>query len=373
MKHLFSTIAILSTLSCQAAWRAADLEGAKILNPTIIPGRHCESSALRNALLYQGYDFTEAHIVGGGGAMGLLYQRGKFPFLGGRSLTMASDFLNTAGIPWHCVEAPEEHQSWRHIASLLKEDTPVVLRVDMRYLPYLYGGKYGPKYMSFGYHIITLFGIDRDSGTAWVSDTAQEGLQQIDLKDLHRARYSNCRFLPPEGNYYWVEKAPVDYQPDWSALLEQSILFWIRNYEASIDSENETGGLQGQKELPEIIRQMDEETASYMLPVVLTSLHNWIEENGTGGASFRQFTLEYLVDLNNRLPDSRLDQGILLMKEAVDRWHSLAEAYQNAGQNKSGLKNNEMRQQLLEETAEEAERLYNAEEAFYLYLKQMES
>jgi len=373
MKFLFSTIAILSTLSCQASWKGPDLQGSKRLEASIQPGRHCESSALRNALLYQGYDFTEAHIVGGGGAMGLLYQRGKFPFLGGRSLTMASDFLNTAGIPWHAVEAPEAHQSWREIVSLLEEDTPVVLRVDMRYLPYLYGGKYGPRYMSFGYHIITLFGIDWDSGTAWVSDTAQEGLQQIALKDLHRARYSNCDFLPPEGNYYWVEKAPMDYQPDWSALLNRSVSFWIRNYEGSIDSENETGGLQGQKELPGIIRQMDEETASYMLPMVLTSLYSWIEENGTGGASFRQFTLDYLIDVEKRLPDSQLNQGILLMEEAVQRWHDLADAYLRAGQNKAGLKSKETRQQLLEEIAEEAERLYKAEEAFYLYLKQWES
>jgi len=30
----------------------------------------------------------------------------------------------------------------------------------MRYLPYLYNGHYGPPYMSFGWHMITLFGID---------------------------------------------------------------------------------------------------------------------------------------------------------------------------------------------------------------------
>jgi len=374
MKHLLSTLAILSAFSCQTAWKGADLQGSVKLTPnTLATGLHCESSALRNALLYQGYAFTEAHIAGGGGAMGFLYQRGKFPFLGGRSLTMAPQFLNSAEIPWKAVETPEPSQSWRDIASLLEQDTPVVLRVDMRYLPYLYGGKYGSRYMSFGWHIITLFGIDWDSGTAWVSDTAQQGLQQIALKDLHKARYSDCDFLPPRGNYYWVEKAPSDYRTDWSVLLNQAIAEWISNYEAVIDSPSETGGLQGQKELPGIIRTMDEEVPSYMLPVVLSSLYSWIEENGTGGASFRQFTLDYLKDMQQRLPEHQLEQAIDLLSLSVDQWHRLADTFRQAGLDKKGLKNTATRRQWLEQIAEEAEVLYKREEAFYLYLKQRES
>lgn len=57
---------------------------------------------------------------------------------------------------------------------------------DMRYLPYLYGGKYGPAYSSFGWHIICLFGIDWSIQEALVSDTAMPGLQRITLKDLHK-------------------------------------------------------------------------------------------------------------------------------------------------------------------------------------------
>lgn len=371
MKWIVSAMAIMGAFSCQTPWKGKDLQGRVLLEGSApLVGKHCESSALRNALLYQGYDFEEHHIPGGGGAMGFLYQQGKFPFLGGRSLTMVPVFMDSAGIAWHWVNEPEESSSWRDIYNLLLQDNPVVLRVDMRYLPYLYGGKKGPAYMSFGWHIITLYGIDWDQSLAWVSDTALPGLQSISLKDLHNARYSDCNFLPPGGNYYWVEKAPDAYSTDWNQLLEGSVEEWIGNYEVHAESENELGGLKGLQEFPSVLRSLDSSTPSYLLPAVLTSLYQWIEQNGTGGASFRQLTLDYLKDMKLKTGDSRLDQAILLMENSVNSWHRLSAEFQAAGADKEGLKNPESRQNYLQRAAEEAEALYKAEESFYLYLKE---
>ena len=128
-------------------------------NIEVVSGKHCESSAIVNALHYLGYDIDETTLFGAGGGISFLYQKGTFPFIGGRSENLREAALDTLGITWF-VERPGKNDSkWDKIIQLLKSGYPVVLRVDMRYLPYFWGGKYGKSHTSFGWHLVTLFGI----------------------------------------------------------------------------------------------------------------------------------------------------------------------------------------------------------------------
>ncbi|MBI9097980.1 MAG: BtrH N-terminal domain-containing protein [Spirochaetaceae bacterium] len=147
------------------------------LNHKAIAGKHCESSAILNALHYQGYEITEEQIIGAGAAPGFVYEKTAFPFLGGRSKNMRESFSKNTGIPF-TVRQDSDDPRWNEIEGLLEQGIPVILRVDMRYLPYLYGGKYGPKYMSFGWHLVTLFAMDRQKGTALVTDTEHDSAGQ---------------------------------------------------------------------------------------------------------------------------------------------------------------------------------------------------
>jgi hypothetical protein len=263
MKKIFCGLVALSLFGCSQSW---DQEGFpdRIILPQITPivGGHCESSALMNCLNYLDYPVDEATVVGAGGAMGFLYQQGDFPFIGGRSLTMKEVFFQSTGIPWNVGDNSSKEIAWSGVVQVLQQGLPVVLRVDMRYLPYLYGGKYGPKYASFGWHIICLYGIDFQQGIAYVSDTDRQGLQEIKLKDLHKARFSDTPFLTPHGEYYWVEKKPDNFQLNWPEMLENSVQAWIANYEAGADlhwqDSPEIGGLQGLEQFPEVLAQLDQ-------------------------------------------------------------------------------------------------------------------
>ena len=130
----------------------------------ITTGRHCESSAMLNALLAAGYDFVEAEIIGYGAAPSFVYVPGKFPFIGGRSSDMREVFFATTGISWQSRKPGSRSDAWKEVYATLGRGLPVMLRVDMRYLPYRYNGKYGPAYMSFGWHLITLFKVDLEAG-----------------------------------------------------------------------------------------------------------------------------------------------------------------------------------------------------------------
>lgn len=372
---ILSTAGLLLNSCTSASWKQ-ESNPEQIILPGITPktGGHCESSALFNALSYQGYLFTEAEIIGIGGAMGFMYEKGDFPFLGGRSLSLKEDFFFSARIDWHQGENSSPEKAWSEVVDVLKKGNPVILHVDMRFLPYLWGGKYGPRHSSFGWHIITLFGIDFAKGEAYVTDTANKGLQTIKLKDLDKARSSKTDFLPPDYQWYWVEKAPANDSLDWKTMTEDALARLTRNYEAEISSGTipETlGGLSGLKQFPKEIESIESYVKPYLLQPVFTNLYGWIEEYGTGGASFRIFTRDFFQSAFKKTNDPRLPEVISLLNESIFAWHKMSSEFKTIGNSIKKIKDSEMRKEMYRKAADKARIVYTKEEALYQYLKEM--
>ncbi len=322
MKSTFClTCAVLALAGCAEPWKLADKTGSAILpGAEAVPGGHCESSAMMNALLYLGYPVNESMIAGAGGALAFTLQKGTFPFIGARNADMREQFFKAAGIGWRLSKpdidrAPDA--GWVEIDSLVESGTPVVLRVDMRFLPYRYGGKYGPAWMSFGWHLVTLFGIDRTKGTALVSDTEHPALREIALKDLHKARTSSTKVYPPRGEYYWMEKAPQEYRFDWNALAAHSLDLVIGNYEAGSLTALENYG----KDLAELETWSKQ---AFLLPAVLEYMAGNIEDFGTGGASFRMLYRDFLLQAATESGYAGLSRALPPLEESIAAWHALA-------------------------------------------------
>ncbi|MDP3177104.1 MAG: BtrH N-terminal domain-containing protein, partial [Spirochaetaceae bacterium] len=227
----------------------------------IASGGHCESSAMLNALLAAGYDFAEAEIVGYGAAPSFVYVPGSFPFIGTRSATMREDFFKTAGIAWEKRAPSPGQDAWAEIYETLGRGIPVMLRVDMRYLPYRYGGKYGPAYMSFGWHWVTLFKVDRRLGLAWVTDTEYEGLQEIRIKDLDKARASRTKVWPPNREFAWVEPAVEKRTFDRAKMVRAAATAAASNLSGRA-FESLPAGLPELERFPSIVRAFDRELPS---------------------------------------------------------------------------------------------------------------
>lgn len=301
-------------------------------------GAHCESAAMLNALAYLGYGVTEADIVGGGGAPSFILTNDAFPFLGGRNDTMRETFLASAGIPFG-VERPKGGLvDWEGITALLERGIPVLLRVDMRFLPYLYGGKYGSPYMSFGGHWVCLFGLDFDSGVASVTDTANEGYRSVKIADLEKARLSTTKMYPPKGEYSWIEPKPDAWALDADALARNALKTVLNNYR----SEDATGkypaapliGLSGISAFPEILASLHSTIKEYMLSPAYSFMAGSIERNGTGGAAFRRLFRDFLRDraADSAEPSSRAACAALVppTEAAMAAWSALAAAFDEA-------------------------------------------
>jgi len=321
MKHMY---AFCGMAACGMALFSACSTGTEGLRGRVmlegaspIPGGHCESSAIMNALRYEGYDVTECMIVGGGGAPAFSFQKGLFPFIGARSLEMRERFFDAAGIVWY-KEIPEVRDpGWKEISGLLSRGVPVVLRVDMRFLPYKYGGKYGSAHMSFGWHMITLFGIDWDRGLAFVSDTAFTGLQTIKISDLSKARFSSTKNLPPRGEYYWAEPKPDGYRINADTLVRASFSTIVANYES--------GALEGLSGFGNDLANLETYSPKvFLMPAVLEYMAGTIEDYGTGGAAFRILLRNFLVYASVECPASGADRLIPLADGAIESWHALS-------------------------------------------------
>jgi hypothetical protein len=387
---------------------AAATGGAPVWNPqgrtdslilpgaNVVPGRHCESSAILNALRYLGYPVEECEITGGGGALAFLFQKGAFPFLGGRNDDMRERFFRAAGIELHAFgfggaegtgavgkdkgaavdEVDGNDYGWARIIRLLERGVPVVLRNDMRFLAYRYGGRRGPAMMSFGGHYVTLFGVDFGRDVAYVSDTEYSGLQEVSFPELHRARISPTRAFPPHGEFYWAERALAGFALDGKRLVAESVAAVIGNYRAGaghsvVDGASGDGiliGLAGLARYPVALADMASWGAPpYLLPAVCEYMASNIETHGTGGAAFRCLYRDFLareIALGNA---AGLEPLVPLLDAAIERWHDLSGEFRAAAQTVRGLGADSLRE-LFAAFADRAEALHKTETAFYTAL-----
>jgi hypothetical protein len=353
-------------------WNSGGRARSVILpNVAIIPGGHCESSAIANALRYEGYAIAECEVTGGGSALGFMFQKGTFPFLGARNEDMRERFFAAAGIPWHRGNAEAADGGWAEIEGLLGRGIPVIMRNDMRFLTYRYGGHHGPGWAAFGGHYVTLFGIDLKRSLAYVSDTEYPGLQTVTLADLERARFSKTRSFPPHGEFYWAEPARAGYSLEYMNLARASIAGVIANYRAHAPQTAEEPplvGLAGMARYPEALADLESwSTKPYLLPAVLNYMAGNIEDFGTGGASFRTLYRAFLAREISAGGITELEPLLAPLDGSIAAWHALSADFRAAAAEVKGL-DRAGRSRVYARLSQKAETLLKSEESFYTAL-----
>lgn len=348
MKELLIACSVLLFASCAEPWETgggAENRPGKRTGRIVLPGAtpvaggHCESSAIANALRYEGYEVSECMIAGGGGALAFKYLKGTFPYIGARNDDMRERFFAASGIAWHKSIPVGGDAGWGEIARLLADGIPVILRVDMRFLPYRWGGKYGPSYTSFGWHLITLFGIDWDKGIAYVSDTEFGSLQAVKLSDLHRARTSKTKNWPPRAEFFWAEKAPRGFRIDPDRLVRASIGAVLENYRRGADAQASSDpadqdalleGLSGLSRYPQELVALGSGRNTFLLPALLEYMAGNIEDFGTGGASFRMLYRDFIVWAARESSFGEVKSLLPLLDSSIASWHCLSAEFRQA-------------------------------------------
>ncbi|MCX7820900.1 MAG: BtrH N-terminal domain-containing protein [Brevinematales bacterium] len=345
-----------------------------ILNPKDIKtGYDSEATAIMNAMRFLGYEVDEAFVFGAGSGMDFYFFQSAFPFIGIKSDKMAENFFENTGIKWSGKQYTSYKKSIDIIKNKLKEGIPVILRVDVRFLPYRYGGKYGSKLSSYGRHYVTLFGIDFDKNLAYITDNESSNIIEISLNDLDKARNSTTQAFTPYGEFYWIEKERVDV-PSYRKILLNSLEQVVKSYEKPVKKNmselKNFYGIEAINNLSKEIVNIEKFVQIEMfLSGVFYSFYHYIEKLETKGAANREIFKDYLVFMNSKLKDKELEKIIKQINICAENWKILSSEFKEISSIITNYNEKYERKALYDRVGAIADSLAKEEDRLYKMIK----
>ena len=327
-------------------------------------GYHCESSSLRDLFEYYGFPMSEAMAFGLDGTMGFGFfdttgQMSFIPdfdipfFLGGKQGTIEPNSLacRLLGISLRKQSFTNANKAWEESKKMLDQDIPLLLRVDIAYMPYE-GFDEELDETHFGGHAVTLGGYDEEKGVAYIGDTEFEGFQEVPISILKIARSSTYgpKFMYPSNTQFSMTCRPDGKHPPLAAGVKLAIQRVVNNMLRPSMNYN---GIQGLKGFANSILTWEDIlnkkiTNSKGNDISLARLmfdltHGYIETWGTGGGSFRKLYKEFLEELlvhpelkeGPRAWNSNeigiLEECIPIISDSAQNWTLIAETLKIAG------------------------------------------
>jgi len=325
-------------------------------------GYHCESSSMRDLFEFYGFPMSEAMAFGLDATMGFGFfdttnsisfiPESDIPFfLGGKQGSIEPNSLacRLLGITLRKQSFTSADKAWEESKKLLNQNVPLILRVDLGYLPYF--EKEGE--IHFGGHAITLAGYDEEKGMAFVGDSEFEGFQGVPIEKLKQARNSEHgpKFMRPSNSQFSMVRRPDGKHPPLAAGVKVAIQKVVNNMLRPSVNINGVQGLklfatsipQWNKKLQGIAKDPQGKSIS-RARLMFELLHGYIETWGTGGSSFRNLYRRFLEELLNHPeikegPKAWNSEDFRIVKECIPiisksahNWTMLADTLKDAAE-----------------------------------------
>jgi hypothetical protein len=318
-------------------------------------GVHCESSAMRDLFEFHGFNMSEAMAFGLDATLGFGFfdtsesvsfiPESKIPFfLGGKQGTINPNSLacRLLGISLRKQSFTSADKAWEESKKLIDQDIPLILKVDLGYLPYF--EEEGD--IHFGGHTITLCGYDEEMEIAFVGDTEFIDFQEIAIEKLKQARNSEYgpSFMHPNNTQYSMIRRSDGKRPPLAAGVKVAIRKVANNM---LRPSMNSNGIQGLNHFAGSIplwkdklkgKAMDFQGKSTSLArLMFDLLYGYIETWGTGGAIFRNLYKEFLGELlvHQELKEGpkawstddfvNLEESIKLIADSAENWKLFSE------------------------------------------------
>ncbi len=327
-------------------------------------GYHCESSSLRDLFEYYGFPMSEAMAFGLDGTMGFGFfdttgQISFIPdsnipfFLGGKQGIIEPNSLacRLLGIILRKQSFTNMDKAWEESKKILDQDIPLILRVDIAYMPYeSFDEEFDQAH--FGGHAVTLGGYEEEKGVAYIGDTEFEGFQEVPISILKTARNSTYgpKFMHPSNIQFSMTRRPDGKHPPLAAGVKLAIQKVVNNMLRPSMNYN---GIQGLKGFANSIlkwgdllnkriknsKGTDISLARFMFELIYGYIETW----GTGGGAFRKLYRDFLEELLahpelregpktwNSDEFSILEETIPIISDSAQNWTLIAETLKKAG------------------------------------------
>jgi hypothetical protein len=295
---------------------------------------HCVTGSMRHLYAWAGHDLSEELLLGLGEGVGFAYFRfkGQAPFLGGRAQpkpSMEELAGSRTGVLIERKSPSSDAAAERSLLGELEAGRPVMLQVDMGFLPYF---DFGGEEYHFGGHVVVVCGFgaakgDAAEGRYLVAD--REGPPNaVPAASLAAARSSRYRPFPP-GRAWWRFdfagfRAPKPVELETAVRRQCALML-----EPPIANIGVKGIRKAAKECllwPELLEPS-------MLPATLFNIHIFVSaKGGSGGGCFRYMFGRFLAEARDLGAPAAVGKLAASFTAIGDAWEEAAELCRSASE-----------------------------------------
>lgn len=292
---------------------------------------HCVTGSLRHIYAFYDYPISEEMLLGLGAGVGFIYwhMKGTLPFIGGRAnvgrpgeegLEAAVGRCTGVEIQAHRTESNTKAE--KSLVELLQSNVPVLLILDMGFLPYF---DFGGEEYHFGYHAVVACGYTEETQQVLLADRDKE-LHPVSLVELAKARGSKYKPFPPHNAWYSFDF--THKQPPRAADMQQAIEQCARGM---LSPPIRNLGVKGITTAAERIQAWSELLNDKQLRDTCINTAIMIDaRGGTGGGLFRKMYARFLGEAASASGDKRLIAPSKDMAAVAKLWDTAAQQFESA-------------------------------------------
>lgn len=291
---------------------------------------HCVTGSMRHMYEHHGCPISEDLLLGLGAGIGFVYwhMKGTDPFIGGRGNVgrPGEDGLEKTagrrtGVLIESYSTGSAAKAEKTLLELLEGGEPVMIQVDMGFLPYLEL----PEEYHFGGHVVVVGGLDKTARQVLIADR-DAGLHPTSLDDLAAARGSKFQPFPPRNAWYSFDFSSFRQPtPDdvWAAI-DETLNTMLKPPISNL-------GVRGIRKAAERIRKWPSVLGEDQLRRTCFNTFIFIDATGgTGGGIFRYMYARFLETAAEITGEVHLAEVGEALRAVGDRWQDAAAIFEQA-------------------------------------------
>jgi hypothetical protein len=284
---------------------------------------HCVTGSMRHIYVYHNHPISEEMLLGLGGGVGFIYwhMKGTDPFIGGRGKGRPGQGFERCvgertGVIVDEYTTASARKAEESLMALLAAEEPVMVQVDMGFLPYFDFGGYE---YHFGAHVIVVCGYNEDTQEITVADREKE-LHRIQLDNLRKARGSQHKPFPPKNRWF-----TFDFTSKRMPTREEVIAAIAEQTTEMLSPPIKNCGVEGIKKAAQMIPQWLTAAEEEAVRRALFNFFIFIDyTGGTGGGLFRYIFSRFLHEASKITGIEDLEESAAVFQKIGDQWQALA-------------------------------------------------
>ena len=292
------------------------LEGFRSFNT-----HHCVTGSMKHIYEFNHHPVSEEMLLGLGEGVSFIYwhQKGQTPFIGARGSpkpSMEQIAGQRTGVKILLHRTSSTARARNTLLEMLSAGEPVMLQVDMGYLPYF---DFGGSEYHFGGHVVVACGYSPEDDSIIVAD--RDGLYPVPLGALEKARNSKHKPFPPKNLWY-----SYDFSQKRMPTVEEIYTAIHNQAKAMVEPPIRNIGVKGIRLTAERIPLWKDSLDNEQLRWTLFNTYIFISpDGGSGGGAFRYMFSRFLIEAAEITGDSRFQEDAQDFQRLGDRWQEIAE------------------------------------------------